>query len=68
MSLDGREAGWRQVLAVAGIVVVGVLALQLVTMFVPVIGDLIGAYPTVIVVLIVVTAALVGLALRAQRR
>ncbi len=63
-----REAGWREVLALAAVVVIGVLALQLVSMFVPVIGDLVGAYPTVIVVLVVVTAVLVGLALRAQRR
>jgi len=63
-----REAGWRQVLGVAAVVVAGVLLLQVVSMFVPVVGDLLGIYPTVIVVLVVATAALVVLALRAQRR
>jgi uncharacterized protein (DUF697 family) len=59
-----REAGWRQVLGLAAVIVVGVLALQVVSMFVPVVGDLLGAYPTVIVLLAVVTVALVALALR----
>jgi len=62
-----RQAGWRQVLALAAVIVIGVLALQVVSMFVPVVGDLLGAYPTVIVVLVVVTVAVVGLALRARR-
>jgi hypothetical protein len=63
-----REAGWRQVLSVTALVVAGVLILQLISLFVPVVGDLLGVYPTVIVILVVVTAALVVLALRAQRR
>ena len=62
-----RQAGWRQVLALAAVIVIGVLALQVVSMFVPVVGDLLGVYPTVIVVLVVVTVAVVGLALRARR-
>ena len=62
--MTAREAGWRQVLGLAAVIVVGVLALQVVSMFVPVVGDLLGAYPTVIVVLAVVTVALVTLALR----
>ena len=62
-----RQAGWRQVLALAAVIVIGVLALQVVSMFVPVVGDLLGAYPTVIVVLVVVTVAVVRLALRARR-
>ena len=62
-----RQAGWRQVLVLAAVIVIGVLALQVVSMFVPVVGDLLGAYPTVIVVLVVVTVAVVGLALRARR-
>ena len=62
-----RQAGWRQVLALAAVIVIGVLALQVVSMFVPVVGDLLGAYPTVIVALVVVTVAVVGLALRARR-
>lgn len=64
--MTAREAGWRQVLGLAGVIVVGVLALQLVSMFVPVVGDVLGAYPTVIVVLAVVTIGLVALALRRQ--
>lgn len=66
--MTAREAGWRQVLGLAAVIVVGVLALQLVSMFVPVVGDLLGAYPTVIVVLAVVTVALVALALRRSPR
>ena len=62
--MTAREAGWRQVLGLAAVIVVGVLALQVVAMFVPVVGDLVGAYPTVIVVLVVATVALVALALR----
>jgi hypothetical protein len=62
--MTAREAGWRQVLGLAAVIVVGVLALQVVSMFVPVVGDLLGAYPTVIVLLAVVTVALVALALR----
>ena len=62
-----RQAGWRQVLVLAAVIVIGVLALQVVSMFVPVVGDLLGVYPTVIVVLVVVTVAVVGLALRARR-
>jgi Na+/melibiose symporter-like transporter len=66
--MTAREAGWRQVLGLAGVIVVGVLALQLVSMFVPVVGDVLGAYPTVIVVLAVVTVVLVALALRRSPR
>lgn len=66
--MTAREAGWRQVLGLAAVIVVGVLALQVVSMFVPVVGDLLGAYPTVIIVLAVVTGALVALALRRSRR
>ena len=66
--MTAREAGWRQVLGVAAVVVVGVLALQVVSMFVPVVGDLLGAYPTVIVVLAIVTVVLVALALRRSPR
>jgi uncharacterized protein (DUF697 family) len=62
--VTAREAGLRQVLGLAAVIVVGVLALQVVSMFVPVVGDLLGAYPTVIVLLAVVTVALVALALR----
>jgi uncharacterized protein (DUF697 family) len=62
------EAGWRQVLGLAAVIVVGVLALQVISMFVPVVGDLLGAYPTVIVLLAVVTVALVALALRRMPR
>ena len=65
--MTSRQAGWRQVLVLAAVIVIGVLALQVVSMFVPVVGDLLGAYPTVIVVLVVVTVAVVGLALRARR-
>jgi hypothetical protein len=66
--MTAREAGWRQVLGLAAIIVVGVLALQVVSMFVPVVGDLLGAYPTVIVILAVVTVGLVVLALRRSPR
>ena len=61
------EAGWRQVLALAAVIVTGVLALQVVSTFVPAVGDLLGAYPTVIVLLVAVTVAVVALALRSQR-
>jgi hypothetical protein len=66
--MTAREAGWRQVLGLASIIVVGVLVLQIVSMFVPVVGDLLGAYPTVIVILAVVTVGLVALALRRSPR
>lgn len=66
--MTARQAGWREVLGLAAVIVVGVLALQIVSMFVPVFGDLLGAYPTVIVVLVVVTVALVALALRRSTR
>ena len=66
--MTAREAGWRQVFSLAAIIVVGVLALQIASMFVPVVGDLLGAYPTVIIVLAVVTVALVALALRRSPR
>ncbi len=65
--MSAREAGWRQVLALAAVIVIGVLALQVVSVFVPAVGDLLGAYPTVIVVLVGVTVAVVAVALRAQR-
>jgi len=61
-----REAGWRQVLGLAAVIVAGVLALQVVSMFVPVVGDLLGAYPTVIGVLVIVTVAVVVAALRTR--
>ena len=66
--MTAREAGWRQVLGLAAVIVVGVLALQVVSMFVPVVGDVLGAYPTVIILLAVVTVALVALALRRSAR
>jgi hypothetical protein len=66
--MTAREAGWRQVLGLAAIIVVGVLVLQIVSMFVPVVGDVLGAYPTVIVILAVVTVGLVALALRRSPR
>ena len=66
--VNAPAAGWRQVLALAAAIVVGVLALQVVSMLVPAVSDLLGAYPTVIVLLVGVTVAVVALALRAQRR
>jgi len=63
-----RQPGWRQVFALAAVIVVGVLTLQVVSTFVPVVGDLLGAYPTVIVMLVVVTVAVVAAALRSPRR
>lgn len=66
--MTAREAGWRQVLALAAVIVVGVLALQLVSTFVPAVGDALGHFPTVIVLLVVVTIGVLALALRAQRR
>ncbi len=66
--MTAREAGWRQVLGLAAVIVVGVLVLQVVSMFVPVVGDVLGAYPTVIVILVVVTVGLVALALRRSPR
>jgi len=66
--LNAREAGWRQVLAVAVLIVVGVLALQLLSTFVPQIGQLLSGFPTVIVVLVIVTIAVVVLAVRSQGR
>lgn len=66
--MSPQEAGWRQVLTVAAVIVVGVLAFQLVSMLFPAVADAFGKFPTIIVLLIAVTLGILALALRAQRR
>ena len=57
------EPGWRQVILLAGAIVVGVLAVQVVAQAIPFLDDALGRFPTVIILMITVTAALVVVAL-----
>ena len=59
-----REAGWRQVLILAGAIVVGVLAVQVLAELIPFLDDAFRRFPTVIILMITVTTALVVVALR----
>jgi hypothetical protein len=59
-----REPGWRQVIVLAAAIVVGVLAIQVIAQLVPFLDDAFRRFPTVIIVMITVTAALVVVALR----
>jgi hypothetical protein len=59
-----REPGWRQVILLAGAVVVGVLAIQVLAQVVPFLDDAFRRFPTVIILMITVTTALVVVALR----
>lgn len=63
-----REPGWRQVLTVGALIVAGVLALQVISGFVPALDTALGSFPTIIVVLVVVTVAVVFFALRPRVR
>ena len=50
-----RSAGWREVLIVAAVAVVAVLAIQVVATLVPPIGDFVRATPVIVVVMVAVT-------------
>jgi hypothetical protein len=52
---DARTVGWREVLIVAAIAVVAVLAAQVVATLVPPIGDLVRATPLIVVFMVAVT-------------
>lgn len=75
--MAGSEPGWRDVAGVAALAVAAVLALQLIAAgapglgigpLLPGLGEVLARYPTVIVVLGIVTVVLVGLALRPRGR
>ena len=59
-----REPGWRQVILLAGAIVVGVLAIQVLAQLIPFLDDAFRRFPTVIILMITVTTALVIVALR----
>lgn len=65
--MSAGEPGWREVLLLAVAVVVGVLAVQVVSELVPPVGAALASYPVVIVVLVAVTALLIAAALRPRR-
>ena len=50
-----RNVGWREVLIVAAVAVVAVLAIQVVATLVPPIGDFVRATPVIVVVMVAVT-------------
>lgn len=50
-----RSVGWREVLIVAAVAVVAVLAIQVVATLVPPIGDFVRATPVIVVVMVAVT-------------
>jgi len=52
---QARAVGWREVLIVAAVSVVAVLAIQVVATLVPPIGDFVRATPVVVVFMVVVT-------------
>jgi hypothetical protein len=52
---QARTVGWREVLLVAAVSVVTVLAIQVVATLVPPIGDFVRATPVVVVFMVVVT-------------
>lgn len=58
----------RQVVIVAAIVVVAVLGTQLISIFYPPLDDLLGFQPAVAVFLVVVTAWILAVSIRAARR
>jgi hypothetical protein len=66
MSL-GRPAGGRQVVLVAAAAVAVVLGAQLVSLLVPAVGEVLGLWPLLIVVLVLVTAFVLVQALRPRR-
>jgi hypothetical protein len=68
VTTDQRQPGWRQVLALAAVIVIGVLALQVISAYVPALDTALGDSPAIIVVLVVVTVAVVVLALRPRKR
>ena len=55
MADQARAVGWREVLIVAAVSVVAVLAIQVVATLVPPIGDFVRATPVVVVFMVVVT-------------
>ena len=50
-----RSVGWREVLILAAVAVVAVLAVQVVATLVPPIGDFMRATPVIVVVMVAVT-------------
>lgn len=63
----GEPVGWRRVVAAAAAIVAVVLGLQLLGALVPDVGAALGAWPTMIVALVVVTALVLVTALRRGR-
>jgi hypothetical protein len=59
-----REPGWRQVIILAAAIVIGVLAIQVLAEVIPFLDDAFRRFPTVIILMITVTTALVVVALR----
>ena len=55
MADQARTVGWREVLIVAAVSVVAVLAVQVLATLVPPIGDFVRATPVVVVFMVVVT-------------
>jgi hypothetical protein len=53
---ETRVVGWREVLIVAAVAVVAVLATQVVATLVPPIGDLVRATPVIVIAMVAVTA------------
>jgi hypothetical protein len=52
---EARAIGWREVLIVAAVAVVAVLAAQVLATLVPPIGDLVRATPLIVVFMVAVT-------------
>jgi hypothetical protein len=59
-----RDPGWRQVIVLAAVVVIAVLAIQVLAQAIPFLDDAFRRFPTVIILMITVTTALVVVALR----
>ena len=55
MADQARTVGWREVLIVAAVSVVAVLAVQVVATLVPPIGDFVRGTPVVVIFMVVVT-------------
>lgn len=64
-----RTPGWREVLLLAGLVLVAVFAVEILSAAFPALGDLFRSFPTTIVILVVGTVGLlVLLAVRRPRQ
>jgi hypothetical protein len=52
---EARAVGWREVLIVAAVAVVGVLAVQVIATLVPPIGDVLRGTPLIVLFMVAVT-------------